>query len=94
MHQVGEDTTTGTISTLEFLVFSCIIQSQYPDCADWIEVNTIEAGVIHSAFQAVVAMSVALCLNLPLFSRSVEEIQKTIKRYSILYEFFFRLHQN
>ena len=39
--------------------------------------------VVHS--QVSFAMSV---LNLPLLSRSVEEIQKTIKRYSILYIFF------
>ena len=81
MTSVGEDVVFGTISQQEFLVVCSIIQHDTHEDTDWMDVLDIDPVQIHQEFIAVREVAQALGLQLAIFDRTVDDIQKAVKYY-------------
>lgn len=89
MEQVSEDMSTGNMSNFEYLLISAIIQYSYPDVQDWTDVELIDPDFIARNFDAVRNITNILGMQLPLYERSVQEIEKALKHYQSQFDVFF-----
>ena len=53
MEQSSDDISVGSMSNLEYLLISAIIQHSYPDVQDWTDVQLVDQHFIAQNFDAV-----------------------------------------
>ena len=92
MEQVSEDVSTGSMSTFEYLLISAIIQYAYPDVEDWRDVDLIDPDFLTKNFDMIRKIANILCMQLPLYKRSEQEIEIALKHYQSQYDIFYKLH--
>ena len=91
MEQVSEDMSTGSMSNFEYLLISAIIQYSYPDVKDWTDVDLIDPDFIAQNFDAIRNITNIVGMQLPLYKRSVQEIEKALKHYQYQFDVFLQI---
>ena len=92
MEQVSENVSTGSTSNFEYLLISAIIQYAYSDVEDWTDVDLIDPDFIAKNFDIVQKIANILGMQLPLYERSEQEIEKALKLYQSQYDVFYKLY--
>ena len=63
----SENVSTGSMSNLECLLISTIIQYAYPDVEDWTDVDLIDADFVAKNFDTIQKIANSLGMQLPLY---------------------------
>ena len=84
--------TTGSLSKFEYLLISAIIHHLYPEAEDWTDVDSFNVHTIAKTFEAIRNIAQLLNMDLPIFERSDEEIEKALKHYKSQFDMFYKLH--
>ena len=92
MDEVSDEMTTGSLSKFEYLLISAIIHHLYPEAEDWTDVDSFNVHTIAKTFEAIRNIAQLLNMDLPIFERSDEEIEKALKHYKSQFDMFYKLH--
>ena len=92
MDRVSQEVSTGSMSNLEYLLISAIVQYAYSDIEDWTDIDKIDPGFITKNFDAILNIAAVLNMQLPIFKRNESEIEKALKHYQFMFDVFYKLH--
>lgn len=92
MNETSEEMTTGTMSDFEYLLISAIIHYSYPEAEDWTDVDSFNTHIIVKTFEAIRNIAQLMNMQLPMFKRNQEEIEKALKHYKSQFDVFYKLH--
>ena len=92
MDEISEETTTGSMSDFEYLLISTTIHYSYPEAEDWTDVDSFNTHIIVKTFEAIRNIAQLMNMQLPMFKRNQEEIEKALKHYKSQFDVFYKLH--
>ena len=88
MDEISEEMTTGSMGNFKYLLISAIVHHLYPETEDWTDVDSFNTNTILKSFEAIRNITQLLNMQLPIFKRNQEEIEKALKHYKSQFDVF------